>query len=93
MAKGRPTRSASETTVRELISYSGFPLEPGREQIHVDGLDELLGITREWESMSLGHRFTGGEFGNTPMEAQYWARWRSSRQQARQAESGESEGR
>jgi hypothetical protein len=87
--KKRPTRTATETTVRELIPYSGYPLEEGREEIHVGGLGELLGIVTEWEGLELGYRFRDGEFGNVPMEAQYWARWRSSRQQARDEGKGE----
>lgn len=85
----RPTRSATEATIRELIPYSGYPLKPGREEMHVAGLGELLAITKEWEDYPLGYSFGDGEFGNVPVEAQYWARWRSSRQQARDEGKGE----
>jgi hypothetical protein len=84
MAPKRPERTATEATIRELIPYSGYPLEAGREQMHVDGLGDLLTIVKEWEDLPLGYRFNDdGTFGNTPMVAQYWPQWRSSRQQAR----------
>jgi hypothetical protein len=79
----RPGRSADEDTVRALVPYSGYPLEPNRVEMHVGGIGALLDITREWDGLPLAYRFEDGEFGNAPIEAQYWATWRSSRQQAR----------
>ena len=43
----RPERVATEATIRELVPYSGYPLEEGREQMHVDGLNLLLGLSHE----------------------------------------------
>lgn len=79
----RPERSVTETTVRELIPYSGYPLEAGREQMHVEGISILLGLVKQWEDLPLGYWFRDGKFGNVPVESQYHAKWRSSRQQAR----------
>jgi hypothetical protein len=87
---GRPHRSASAETIASLEPYSGFPLEAGRVQAHVDRLEELLDITRQWDGLRLGYWFADGEFGNTPVPAQYWPRWRSSRQRRRSDERGES---
>jgi hypothetical protein len=80
MAQQRPTRSASETTVRELVQYSGYPLESDRVELELGGIKQLLEITSEWDGLPLAYRFSDGEFGNAPIEAQYWATWRSSRQ-------------
>jgi hypothetical protein len=78
----RPTRSADAETVRALVPYSGYPLEPDRVDMHVGGLNALLAITSEWDGLPLAYRFDDtGEFGNAPIESQYWATWRSSRQQ------------
>lgn len=82
----RPTRSATEDTVRALIPYSGYPLEAGREEMHVGGLGALLAITKEWEDYELGYVFRDGKFGNVPVVSQYHAQWRSSRQLARDNE-------
>jgi hypothetical protein len=86
----RPERSATEATIRELIPYSGYPLEEGREQMHVDGLNLLLSLVKPWEDLELGYRFReDGTFSNVPVEATYHAKWRSSRQQARNDAEGE----
>lgn len=79
----RPERVATEATVRELVPYCGYPLEPDREQKQAEGLGLLLAIVTEWEDYELGYWFRDGKFGNVPVESQYHAKWRSSRQQAR----------
>jgi hypothetical protein len=79
----RPSRSATAETVRELASYSGYPLAEDRIDLHVTGVNQILDIVKEWEQLPLAYRFEeSGEFGNAPIEAQYWATWRSSRQKA-----------
>jgi hypothetical protein len=85
MAQQRPTRSASEATVRELVEYSGYPLESGRVEMELGGIKQLLEIVREWDELPLAYRFEEGKFGNAPVEAQYWATWRSSRQAGRES--------
>lgn len=86
MAEQRPERSASEATVRELVNYSGYPLAHDRVEMELGGIKQLLDITREWDGLPLAYHFNNGEFGNAPIEAQYWATWRSSRQIGRESQ-------
>jgi hypothetical protein len=79
----RPQRSATEATVREMVPYCGYPLAEGHVAKQAEGLGLLLAIVTEWESYELGYWFRDGKFGNVPVESQYHAKWRSSRQQAR----------
>lgn len=81
----RPGRTVTDDTVRALVPYSGYPLAEDRVDMHVDGISQLLGITSEWDGLPLAYQFGAGEFGNAPIQAQYWATWRSSRQKARGA--------